>query len=196
MIPVAFGPVILGAVFLTSCQTMPETYAPPVQRQPFENFRPYRELLLVDLGTLDADSHIVRDIPKDAQGSWRWTGQHPAVQVSLRSVMGVTYVIDFSLADATLKDTGPVTITFDVNGHELGAARYSAPGPYHFENAVPSEWVEAGKQTIVGASIDKMWVSPTDGVKLGFILTHLGLRQEEKDSSQSDAQTSQSDAKK
>lgn len=159
---------------------MPETYAPPVQRQPFENFRPYRDLLLVDLGTLDADSHIVRDIPKDGQGSWRWTGEHPAVEVTLRSVENVTYLIDFSMADATLKDTGPVTLTFDVNGHELGSATYRSAGSYHFEKAVPREWLEVGKPTEVGASIDKMWVSPTDGVKLGFILSHLGLRQEEK----------------
>jgi len=35
-----------GGLVATSCVTMPETYAPPIQRDPIENPRPYRFHLL------------------------------------------------------------------------------------------------------------------------------------------------------
>jgi hypothetical protein len=157
---------------------MPETYAPPVQRQPFENFRPYRITRVVDMSDGDADSHIVRDILPASGGSWRWAGQRPVLRVTLRKAENLMYIIDFSIADATFKSTGPVTMTFFVNDHLLGSDRYTAPGSYHFEKLVPAEWLEAGKDATVGAEVDKVWVSPEDGVKLGFILTRIGLRQE------------------
>jgi hypothetical protein len=54
---------------------------------------------------------------------------------------------------------------------------YKASGEQHFEKAVPAEWIEPGKDTLLAASIDKVWVAPADGAKLGFILTRIGLTQ-------------------
>jgi hypothetical protein len=156
---------------------MPETYAPPEQRQPFENFRPYRVSRVVDMSDGDADAHIVRDIPKQQTGQWRWTGQNPTVTVTLRAAENLNFTADFSVADVTFKSTGPIAITFLVNGKPLASVLYSAPGTYHFEKPVPAGWVEANKETTVGASVDKVWTSPNDGAKLGFILTRMGLTQ-------------------
>jgi hypothetical protein len=157
---------------------MPETYAPPEQRQPFENFRPYRITRVVDMSDGDVDAHVVRDIPTGVEGPWRWAGQRPTIRVALRKTENLSYIIDFSVADATFKSTGPVTMTFLVNDHVLDSAHYSTPGTYHFEKSVPAEWLEAGKDATVGAAIDKVWVSPDDGAKLGFILTRIGFRQD------------------
>jgi hypothetical protein len=165
------------AGLLVGCQRMPETYAPPVQRQPFENFRPYRVTRMVEMADGDADARIVQDIPKGGDASWRWAGQHPTVTVTLQTVENLAYSIDFTIADATFKTTGPVTLTFEVNGRELGSERYTAAGMYHFEKVVPAGWLEAGKDTTAGAKIDKVWTSPDDGAKLGFILTRIGFRQ-------------------
>jgi hypothetical protein len=156
---------------------MPETFAPPDQRQPFENFRPYRVARVVDMADGDADAHIVRDIPKQQTGPWRWTGANPTVQVTLRSAENLNFTADFTIADATLNSTGPVTLTFLVNDRPLDSVRYSKSGAYHFEKPVPAGWVEAQKETTVAASIDKVWTSPVDGAKLGFILTRMGLKQ-------------------
>ena len=164
-------------VTLAGCQKMPETYAPPEQRPVFENFRPYRISRIVEMSDGDVDAHIVRDLPTGQSGPWRWTGANPTVKVVPRTAENLHYVLDFSIADSTFKDTGPVTLQFFVGEQALDSARYTAAGSYHFEKALPDGWVEAGKEVTIGASIDKMWTSPVDGAKLGFILTRIGLRQ-------------------
>jgi hypothetical protein len=169
---------LLALVFLNACQKMPETYAPPEQRKPIENFRPYHITRVVDMSDGDADSHIVRDILPAGGGPWRWAGQRPAVHVTLRQVENLIYIIDFSIADATFKVTGPVTLKFFVNDHLLDSMAYSSPGTYHFEKPVPSNWVEAGKEATLSAEVDKVWVAPDDGAKLGFVLTRIGMRQD------------------
>ncbi len=95
-------------------------------------------------------------------------------QYSQAPLTGASLAID----EATFKDTGPVTLSFFVNGHLLDKATYSASGPQHIDKPVPRDWVEAGKDATVGAEIDKPWISPGDGVALGFILTRMGLTQE------------------
>lgn len=155
---------------------MPAPYAPPEQRQPFENFAPYRISRIVGMADGDAEKHFVRDI-QGLAGTWRWTGKHPEVRVFLRTNQMLRYVIDFTIVEATFKDTGPVTLSFFVNGRLLDKKTYTAPGSQHFEAPVPEDWVEAGKEATVGAEIDKVWFSPADHAALGFILTGIGLRQ-------------------
>jgi hypothetical protein len=156
---------------------MPAPYAPPEQRQPFENFAPYRVSRFVDMADGDAARYVVRDIG-GSNGSWGWTGKHPEVRLFLRTNQMLHYVMDFTIAGATFKDTGPVTLSFFVNGHLLDKVTYKAEGPQHFDKPVPEAWVQAGKDSIIGAEIDKPWVSPADGVALGFILSRIGLIQE------------------
>lgn len=155
---------------------MPEPYRPPVQREPFENFRPYRISRIVEMADGDADAHIVRDIGGPA-GNWRWTNQRPAVRVIPRGNENLRYLTDFTIADVTFNETGAVTVSFFVNDHKLDAVRYDAPGDKHFEAPVPAEWVTPGAETIVSAEVDKVWTAPADGAKLGLILTRLGLTQ-------------------
>lgn len=165
------------AVLVSSCQNMPEPYAPPVQRQPFEEGRPHRMQRMVSMSDGDWLSHRVQDLPSSEPSPWKWTGQKPTIKVVPRTNQGLRYVIDFSIAEATLKDTGPVTLTFLVNDHALESVRYTAPGDYHYEKAVPPGWVEPQKDTLLAASINKVWIAPADGAKLGFILTRIGLTQ-------------------
>jgi hypothetical protein len=165
------------AVLVSSCQNMPEPYAPPVQRQPFEEGRPHRISRIVNMSDGDWMAHVVQDIPPGEPGPWKWTGQKPAIKVVSRTNQGLRYVIDFALPEATFKETGPVTMTFLVNDRVLDTVRYKASGEQHFEKAVPPEWVEPMKDTLLAASIDKVWIAPADGAKLGFILTRIGLTQ-------------------
>lgn len=157
---------------------MPETYAPPVQRQPFENFRPYRSTRIVNMSDGDATVRIVRDVDAGLAGSWRWAGQHPTIRVPGGPVENLLYVIDFTLPEVTIKDTGPVTLSFYVNDRLLDRVRYSSPGVQHFEKRVPDGWTQEDQEATVGAEIDKMWTSPEDGKHLGFILTSIGLKQQ------------------
>jgi hypothetical protein len=165
------------AVLASSCQNMPEPYAPPVQRQPFEDGRPHRMTRIVSTSDGDWMQHVVQDVAPGEPSPWKWTGQKPTVKVVTRTNQGIRYMIDFSLAEVTMKTTGPVTMTFLVNDHALDSIRYTKSGDYHYEKAVPPEWIEPLKDTLLAASIDKVWVAPADGAKLGFILTRIGLTQ-------------------
>jgi hypothetical protein len=171
------APILCLAACLGACQNLPEPYAPPEQRHPVEAPRPYRIDRVINMSDDDAPAHFVRDISPVLADSWRWTGKHPAIEVNLRANDGVRYVIDFTLPEVTFQATGPVTLSFYVNEHELGSVRYAEPGDKHFEKPVPQEWIPIGRKSTVAAEIDKTWTGPTDGNQLGFILTRIGLTQ-------------------
>jgi hypothetical protein len=157
---------------------MPEPYAPPVQRSPLEEFRPYRAARIVNMADPDAESYFVRDITGGLEGgAWRWVGKRPTVRVRPRANEGVHYSIDFTLPEVTFKDTGPVTISFLIGDHLLESVRYATAGSKHFDKLVPAEWIAPGEDVLVAAEIDKLWVSKTDGATLGFVLISLGLTQ-------------------
>ena len=154
---------------------MPAPYGVPVQRPSFEGYHPH-PIRMVNMSDGDASLHLVRDI-LNGEGSWRWTGQRPAVKVRIWSREGLKYSTDFTLPDVTFKDTGPVSIAFYVNDHLLDRVRYATPGYKHFEKAVPAGWLTLNAEAIVGAEIDKMWVSKDDGTRYGFIVSRIGLTQ-------------------
>jgi len=164
-------------VFLSACQNLPDAYGPPEQRRLIPDDRPYRIHRVMNMSDADAPSRFVRDISLGLAESWRWTGQRPAIHVFMRANDGVRYLIDFALPEVTFKDTGPVTISFLVNDHLVDQVRYTEAGSQHFEKPVPAEWVPAGRESTVAAEIDKVWVDPRDGAKLGFILIRMGLTQ-------------------
>lgn len=170
--------VVVLAGTLCSCLQMPDAYAPPVQRKPMEQAPPYRTSRIINMNDPDAEAHMVKDIVRHLEGgSWRWAQQRPTVQVVIRNVENQKFTIDFAIADATFKDTGPVTMSFFVNDQLLDKVRYDQPGQKHFEKSVPPAWLKPNTDNTAAAEIDKIWTSPTDGAKLGFVLTRLGFTQ-------------------
>jgi hypothetical protein len=166
-----------AGLLAVACRNTPRPFAPPVQRQRLEDFRPYKMSAIVDMSDEDAKTHFVQDLTSNATATWRWTGQHPVLRVRMRSAENVRYTIDFAIAEATLLKTGPVTVSFLVNGMELGHVRYEHSGVQHFEKPVPAGWVAAGQDVTVGADIDKPWTPPDGGPQLGIILMRIGLTQ-------------------
>ncbi|HEY7339226.1 MAG TPA: hypothetical protein VH639_30335 [Bryobacteraceae bacterium] len=156
---------------------MPETYAPPEQRQPFENFRPYRSNRLISMSDADAEAHIVKDILHDRSQPWSWTRQRPTVRLPGGSNQNLVYLIDFTLPEVTFKDTGTVTLSFYVNDYLLDRVRYTTSGNKHFEKPVPAEWAPDYTEATAAAEIDKLWFGKNDNLGLGFILTSIGLKQ-------------------
>jgi len=62
-----------------------------------------------------------------------------------------------------------------VNGRLLDKVRYASPGYKHFEIAVPADWLSPDTESTVAVDVDKLYVSPMDGAKFGFILTRIGF---------------------
>ena len=169
--------LLAAALALCACQNMPEPYTPPVQRQPFENFRPYRVSRIVNMSDGDAEAHFVQDITPGLEGNWRWCRRRPTIKINMRVNDNVRFTIDFAIAEATFKETGPVTMSFFVNDRLLDKVHYPESGQKHFEKPVPAEWIEPGKEAILAAEIDKVYVAKADQARLGFILTRIGLTQ-------------------
>lgn len=163
---------LIALLACCACDSKP-WYAIPQQQPSFDGFSaPNSRVVAMD--DADADLRIVRDIQPAAGIRWRWTLQRPAVKVRMHTAAPVRYTIDFTLPEATFKDTGPVTIAFLVNDRVLDRIRYTASGEQHYEKIVPSDWIQAGKDNIAGAEIDKLWTGD-DGRQFGFILTRMGF---------------------
>src|ERR1700693_913865 len=133
--------VVLANLLNSACRNMPGPFAPPVQRQPLDDFRPYRMSAIVNMSDDDAKTHFVQDVTSIQIATWRWTGKRPTLRVRMRSAENLRYTIDFAIPEATLLATGPLTVSFLVNDRVLDRARYTHPGSEHFEKAVPAGWV-------------------------------------------------------
>jgi hypothetical protein len=83
--------------------------------------------------------------------------------------------VEYSVAEATFKDTGPVHFKFFVNEKLLGEAHHDKPGAYTFEKPVPAQMLRANAENDLAVEVDKPWIAPGDGAKLGFILTSIGF---------------------
>jgi hypothetical protein len=132
------------------------------------------EAMLVSMGSPDADRYIVKDVYPGTGISWRWTKQEPTVRVPVRSPK--TLSADFALWPDSFKITGPLTVSFRVNGKLLDKIRYATPGEKRFAKAVPPDWLAGSDEATVSLSVDKLYTEPHGGSKFGVILISLGLK--------------------
>ncbi|MBV9768740.1 MAG: hypothetical protein JOZ32_04145 [Bryobacterales bacterium] len=169
--------LLLCVLCLASCDRLPDTYPPPEQRHPVEGYNPGPDALMVNMDDSDADSRIVKDIYGATSASWRWTSQNPTVKLLLFSTENLKFIADYAIWDDGFKFTGPLEISFLVNGNLLDKIRYTTPGVKHFDKPVPADWLSVDFPTTVSMFIDKLYVAPRDGAKFGVILVRLGFKQ-------------------
>ncbi len=167
--------VLATALLLAGCNQYPEEYPPPEQREALSAEEVGGEKTFVVANDPYAESFFIRDIRGLEAGQWRWTGAEPTFHFVLEKVENLKFVMGFSVAGATFKDTGPVTLRFFVNDQLLGEELYKEFGDKRFEKAVDPSWLEANGDTLVKVTIDPPWISPTNGTKLGVILTEAGF---------------------
>ncbi len=166
---------MIALLCLAACERLPESYPPPEQRQPVAGLIPGPDAMMVSMDNSDADRLIVKDIYGGSGISWRWTNQEPTVKVLVLTTENVKFSTDFAIWDDGFKSTGPVEISFLVNGKLLDKVRYTTPGDKHFEKPVPADWLAGSREASVAMSVDKLYIAPRDGAKFGVILTRLGL---------------------
>lgn len=168
---VAWG--VAGVLLLAGCGRAPERYPVPAQRAAVaETGAAVIPEQFAAMGSPWAEEHIVKDIVRGpVSGGYRWTGGNPALRFRTGSGGPWRLVVNFAVAEATLRTTGPVRVEFAVNGTGVGAVACARDGYYRFEKEV-----EAGPgEVIVSAAVDRTWVSPEDGARLGFMLMDAGL---------------------
>jgi hypothetical protein len=167
----ALFPLVLA---LAGCGGAPESYSPPPQRQAVLK-RPHG--LFVNMNDADAFEYIVGDsIQPAVEGvGWRWTHEQPQLRFFCDRQRPLKFAMDFRIPEDNFADTGPLTITYWVNGKVLAKVRYDKPGEKHFEKPVPAGWIQGNAPVEFRAGIDPPWVAPTDKAKLGVVLYRAGF---------------------
>ena len=149
----------------------------PAQRKPPQGVDPPGWRSFVKFDDPDQAGFVLRDIgPGDGQA---WTSDHPVLRFWVRPRPGLRFVLMIRMAGQTLRDTGPVTVTINVNGHFLGTIYGPHEGDYHFEQPVPTEWIQLGDPVDVSMQANPLWTdpaSPPGGMRLGFLIVEAGFR--------------------
>lgn len=156
-----------------ACVRTPDHYPVPEQHFPLRA-QTSATAEFIAMGDAAALQAIVRDVNKGEQGAWRWTGADPELRFTLASPTNRTLIVEFAIHDRTFRETGPVTISFYVNGKLAGQEHYTTHGDKSFEKLIPAEWLLAQRETRVRLVIDKPWTSP-DGETLGVLLKRIGF---------------------
>ena len=166
------GCSLLAMLTLCACERFPESYPAPKQAPAFDDPAGWERI--VHMTDVDARDHFVGDIIEPLAANWRWTGKRPTIRLNAPEHAQRKYRIEFVIPQQSFDVTGPVTLTFLVDGHTLDRKRYAAAGSYVFEKNVPPEWISGGEVTL-GAEIDKV-NAVKNGPTYGFLLIAIGLK--------------------
>ena len=85
----------------------------------------------------NADAYLVKDVADKGPGTWRWVYDHPVLRFFVPDVPRLKFAMDFAIPERTLRETGPVTLTFTVNGKLLDRLRCEKAGEQHYAHDVP-----------------------------------------------------------
>ena len=91
----------------------------------------------------------------------------------------VKFVMHFVIPDVVLAQTGPLTLSVWINAKRLGQQIYKTPWTEQtFEQSVPADFFGLYRLTAVEIRTDKHFITPNEGVKLGFLLVDAGFASE------------------
>jgi len=159
------------------CRRWPEWYAPPEQRKPFTGEEPKPVFnQMFKSGDVNVDQYLVKDVALAPVGTaWRWVFKRPEFRFLINDHRGLRFFMDFAIPEQTFKQTGPVTFRIFINEKLMKKVRIGQPGQMHLDEPVPSELLKPYAVNNVAVEVDPVWVAPTDGAKLGFILAGAGF---------------------
>jgi hypothetical protein len=170
-------PFFFGLALLTGCSGQPDSYAPPIQRRPIYVPSDHGSLgYFVDMSDAGADAYIVRDISSTTEnGGWRWTYRSPELRFYVPKAAGLKFRMDFAVPDRIFHSTGPITLTFRMNGKPFDVLRVDKGGEQQYLKEVPPGLIVPETANTVAIAPDKVWTSEQDGATLGFVLMRAGF---------------------
>lgn len=173
--PAAVG-LLAAHLALSGCASIPDYYAPPVQRRPMTAPEPSPVTHFVSMNAPNAEAHFVRGVSRHLEaGAWRWLEPRAELMFRLTNTRHLRFVMEFAIPEVTFAQRGPVTISVSVNDRLLDKKTYAKGGEFRLEKPVPAEWLRTDLHNYVTLEIDKPWVAPEDGARLGFILRSAGF---------------------
>jgi hypothetical protein len=172
-----FLPLLL---FVHGCAPTPSWYGVPAQHKPPSDTAVSVEAVpeigeYVCAGENGAEQYIVKDI-KGLEGGWRWTHAEPELRYRLKPEnVARVFHLELGINDRTFKETGPLKLVFEVNGHEFARETFPTFGDHIWEKRVDSSLLAPGAENRVKIRVLNPWQAPDPGVKLGFILRCAGF---------------------
>jgi hypothetical protein len=167
--------MLLPLLACTGCSQLPDAYPPPPQRTALVIAAPTGLGYFVSLSDPNADDYLVRDFAPSDGGASRWALDHPVLRFFVPAASGLRFTMDFALPERAFRETGPVTLTFRINGDLLDRHRFDAAGQQHYEHDVPARLLRNNGVNLVAIDPEPVWVSKTDGGRIGFVLARAGF---------------------
>ena len=165
--------LVIGALTV-SCGRAPGVFAAPPQRSRDLGPDPDGPHAFVTMDDPVVDDYLVNDISPE-RGFRRWAFTRPELRFRLNDVRHLIFTAEFAIPEVTYKVTGPVTVSYAVNGRTLGALRCNHAGDFRLQKPVPDGLVEPGKFVRVTFEANPRWISPDDGAQLSFLLRSAGF---------------------
>ena len=122
-----------------------------------------------------ADAYLVRDFAARDGGGTRWAYDHPVLRFFVPVAPRLRFYLEFALPERAFRETGPVTLTFRINGEVLDRHCFETAGHQHYTHDVPPALLRANAVNLVAIDPEPVWVSKADGGRLGFILARAGF---------------------
>jgi len=167
--------ILVPLLACTACNRLPDSYPPPAQRPSLASTTSDGLSYFVSMGDQDAQHYLVRDFAPAAGGASRWALDHPVLRFFVPAAPRLRFTMDFALPERTFRDTGPVTLTFRINGELLDRYRCQTAGQHHYDHPVPPSMLRANAVNFVAIDPDPVWVSKADGGRIGFVLASAGF---------------------
>jgi hypothetical protein len=171
------GLLLVCLLVPAGCRRWPEWYAPPEQRPTFTGEEPKPVVSqMFKMGDTNVAQYLVKDVADGPAGAgWRWVYKRPEFRFLVADIVGLRYFMEFALPEQTFSQTGPVTFSIFINEKLFKKMRFTRPGQMRLEEPVPSTMLKRYAVNHVAVEVDPVWVAPTDGAKLGFILSSAGF---------------------
>jgi hypothetical protein len=162
-------------MFCAGCGSQPESFPPPAQFAAL-TVPPATGLgYFADMSDPNSSAYVVQGIADRTEVPWRWAYEHPVLRFLAPEVPHLRFMLDFSLPERTFRETGPVTLTFTMNGKFFDRVRFDTPGQLHYGHPVTPEFLNRHGENRVAIDPEPVWVSKADGGKLGFIISRAGF---------------------
>jgi len=169
--------ILMVAIALAAgCGRRPPEFAPPAQASLDFGEDPGWLSAYIAMDDPLVEDHIVRDISPE-RGIRRWALRNPELKFRVKEPRPWKFAAEFTVPAVTFKVTGPVEVTYAVNGRTLGKLRCAQAGDFRVEKPVPEGLIAPGKDIRVTFEADKRWIAPDDGAQLSFLLRSAGFIQ-------------------
>ena len=134
---------------------------------------------MVNMADPSTASQLVSGFHAVESGAWRWTMRK--FSVTLKPPLGsdkngAILRLRLFISDDQIHRLGPITLSADVDGHQLEPQTFSKDGDYAYSRTVPADVLQA-PSVKVNFSLDKSREPDNvDGRQLGVVASLIGLQ--------------------